>query len=64
VAMAGGNVAVVFDQIPTAYYGREVIDGVSTDLRFLDPFGVIVGLEAKGEAKHDNSGFVKRVAVA
>jgi len=64
VAMAGGNVAVVFDAIPAAYYGRKVIDGVSTDLRFLDPVGVIVGLEAKGEAKHDDSGFVKRVAVA
>jgi len=64
VAMAGGNVAVVFDQIPAAYYGRSVVDGDNSDLRFLDPVGVIVGLKAKGDAKLDNSGFVKRVAVA
>jgi hypothetical protein len=64
VAMAGGNVAVVFDQIPADYYGRNVVDGDDSDLRFLDPVGVIVGLKAKGEAKRDDSGFVKRVAVA
>jgi len=64
VAMSGGNVAVVFDQIPTAYYGRSVVDGDNSDLRFLDPVGVIVGLKAKGDAKLDDSGFVKRVAVA
>jgi len=64
VAMAGGNVAVVFDQIPTAYYGRSVVDGDNSDLRFLDPVGVIVGLKAKGDAKLDDSGFVKRVAAA
>jgi len=64
VAMSGGNVAVVFDQIPTSYYGRSVVDGDNSDLRFLDPVGVIVGLKAKGDAKRDDSGFVKRVAVA
>ena len=29
-----------------------------TDLRFLDPDNVIVGLKAKGKAKKDYSGFV------
>jgi hypothetical protein len=37
---------------------RRVIDGDRTDLRFLDPSGVIVGLYAKGNAKKDTSGFV------
>jgi len=62
VSMAGGNVAVVFDQIPGDWYGRKVVNGDETDLRFLDPMGVVVGLKAKGEAKHDNSGFVRKVA--
>ena len=30
-----------------------------SDLRFLDPKGVVVGLYAKGKAKKDTSGFVK-----
>lgn len=37
---------------------REVFNGDDTDLRFLDPTGVIVGLYAKGRAKTDTSGFV------
>lgn len=37
---------------------REVFNGDETDLRFLDPKGVIVGLYAKGKAKVDTSGFV------
>lgn len=37
---------------------RRVIDGDADDLRFNDPDGVIVGLYAKGSAKHDTSGFV------
>ncbi len=37
---------------------RPVIDGDETDLRFLDPKGVIVGLYAKGAAKQDKTGFV------
>ena len=35
-----------------------VIDGDLTDLRFLDPKGVVVALYAKGKAKKDTSGFV------
>lgn len=70
---AGVNVAAVFavkrsgDLPPTAMIGgviAEVIDGDLTDLRFLDPQGergVIVGLRAKGRAKHDRSGFVRSV---
>jgi hypothetical protein len=54
----GFNVAVVFDKLWDTYHGREVIDGDKTDLRFLDPTGVIVGLTAKGDAKKDESGFV------
>lgn len=51
------NVAVVFDTLPAEYMGRQVIDGTETDLRFLDPQGVVVGLVAKGKAKKDTSGF-------
>lgn len=56
--MEGGNVAVVFDGLPESYLGYPVYDGDKTDLRFLDPEGVIVGLTAKGDAKKDTSGFV------
>jgi hypothetical protein len=37
---------------------RPIINGDETDMRFLDPKGVIVGLYAKGPAKKDTSGFV------
>jgi hypothetical protein len=53
----GMNVAVVFDSLPDVWFGRTVIDGTETDLRFLDPQNVVVGLLAKGKAKKDNSGF-------
>jgi hypothetical protein len=55
---AGMNVAVVFLNIPEMYMGRVVFDGTTTDLRFMDPRGVFVGLEANGKAKRDASGFV------
>lgn len=51
------NIAVVFDTLPGVYLGRPVISGDDTDLRFLDPVGVVVGLKAKGKAKRDTSGF-------
>lgn len=70
----GANVAVVFrskglrDSIvglsehlegQERFMNRAVIDGDQTDLRFLDPQRVIVGLYAKGRAaKADTSGFV------
>lgn len=57
----GMNVAAVFDRLPEVYMGRQVINADDTDLRFLDPKGVIAGLKAKGRAKKDTSGFVRRV---
>lgn len=36
----------------------QTINGDETDLRFLDPRGVVVALYAKGKAKKDTSGFV------
>jgi hypothetical protein len=58
VMSMGGNVAVVFDKLPETYLGKSVIDGDASDLRFLDPKGVVVGLKAKGKGKKDDSGFV------
>ena len=56
----GVNVAMVFKDLEKVdfAFNRPVINGDESDLRFLDPKGVIVGLKAKGKAKHDNSGFV------
>jgi hypothetical protein len=70
----GYRVAAVFRDIPTLneYKARDiafimsnkrvfqaaVIDGDDSDLRFLEPRGVVVGLYAKGQAKRDTSGFV------
>jgi hypothetical protein len=54
----GFNVAAVFKTLPATYLGVPVISGDDTDLRFLDPKGVVVGLTAKGKAKADTSGFV------
>ena len=55
----GGNVAVVFrDHLPEHWRGVEVINGDTTDLRFQDEQGVIVGLVAKGLGKKDETGFV------
>lgn len=60
----GYNVAVVFglkksEALPVRYLNLPVFNGDDSDLRFLDPAGVIVGLYAKGRAKNDLSGFVK-----
>jgi hypothetical protein len=57
----GMNVAAVFDEVPETYMGKPVINADETDLRFLDPKGVIAGLKAKGKAKKDYSGFVIRL---
>jgi hypothetical protein len=54
----GGNVAIVFKQLPETYKGYKVINGDETDLRYFDPSNVVVGLIAKGEAKKDKSNFV------
>jgi hypothetical protein len=60
----GYNVATVFglkktESMPDEYMGLPVFNGDESDLRFLDPDGVVVGLYAKGKAKKDTSGFVK-----
>jgi hypothetical protein len=47
--------------------GRPVNDADEHDLRFLDPMNTIAGLKAKGRAKKDTTGFVRRtipIAVA
>ena len=55
----GYNVAVVFDKVvPSEWKGYKVVNGDNSDVRFIDPKGVIVGLIAKGKAKKDESGFV------
>lgn len=63
-ALAHGiNVAVVFNRtrhqpLPAEWEGYRVVDGDLSDLRFLDPAGVIVGLRAKGRGREDYTGFV------
>jgi len=55
----GHNSAFVFSgKLPKTYKGFKVFNGDDTDLRFLDPKNVIIGLIAKGSAKKDTSGFV------
>ena len=59
----GGTVAVVFwPEVPQTCWGKPVIDGDKHDARFFDQAGCIVGLTAKGNAKHDQTGFVVRTA--
>jgi hypothetical protein len=53
--MQGMSVATVFDQIPAGVYSAD-----EDDLRFLDPKGIVLGLKAKGRAKKDTTGFVRR----
>jgi hypothetical protein len=69
----GCNITVVFNvkytstskrPLPETWNGFRVIDGDETDLRFLDPRGVVVGLRAKGlarRAENQANGFVVRV---
>ena len=62
VLEVGGSVAVVFaGRFPSTYLGAPVIDGDKSDLRHLDPRGVVVALSPKGRrAQRDTSGFVVR----
>ena len=61
----GYNVAVVLNigrkaDKPASWGGFPMIDGDESDVRFLDPKGGhMVGLFAKGDAIHDDSGFVR-----
>jgi hypothetical protein len=56
-ALAQGlSVVAVYDRIPEGVPSAD-----ETDLRFLDPKGIMLGLKAKGRAKKDYSGFVIRL---
>ena len=59
----GGSVSVVFEKyLPKVYKGYKVINGDDTDLRFLDPKNVVIGLthkKIKGRKEvFTNDGFV------
>jgi hypothetical protein len=54
--LQGMSVVAVYDEIP-----QGVPSADETDLRFLDPKGIMLGLKAKGRAKKDYSGFVIRL---
>jgi hypothetical protein len=62
VAIAKGmRIAAVFrteKNIPKRFRGMTCIPGDNTDIRHIEPKGVIVALYAKGKAKKDYSGFV------
>ena len=56
------RIAVVFmrkEDIPSTFRAWSVIDGDDTDVRHIEPKGVVVSLYAKGKAKKDNSGFTQ-----
>jgi hypothetical protein len=54
--LQGMSVVAVYDKIPEGVPSAD-----ETDLRFLDPKGIMLGLKAKGPAKKDYSGFVIRL---
>ena len=60
--VAKGNVAVVLDKesYETMLSTGVHIDGDAHDLRFLDEPGKVVVLKAKGKARKDTTGFVRR----
>jgi len=73
---SGMNIAVVFGLKKTMAMPKQhiftapgysavapIFNGDDSDLRFLDPRGVVVGLYAKGKAKADTSGFVKHITI-
>jgi hypothetical protein len=57
--LQGMSVVAVYDAIPEGVPSAD-----ETDLRFLDPRGIMLGLKAKGRAKKDYSGFVIRLKEA
>jgi hypothetical protein len=68
--LGGGSVAAVFSvtpkqALPASYdlggLTFSVIDGDIHDFRPIDPGRVIVGLRAKGKARRDTSGFVRKI---
>lgn len=59
---ANKRTAVVFQKqtdIPAEFRGWPVVDGDDTDVRHIEPAGVVVALCAKGKAKRDTGGFVQ-----
>jgi len=55
----GMRCAAVFrDRLPAKFMGRTVFNGDESDLRFLEDKNIIIGLKAKGRARHDKTGFV------
>jgi len=67
----GGNVAIVCapsvyktaiatGRLPYPYDAPGAVDGDAHDYRPADPVGKIIALKAKGDARHDTSGFVVR----
>jgi len=54
--LQGMSVVAVYDKIPEGVPSAD-----ETDLRFLDPKGIMLGLKAKGRTKKDYSGFVIRL---
>lgn len=58
VVLRGAGDSVHPRPFPARWNGRTLVDGDTSDLRFLDPGGVYVGLRAKGRARTDSSGFV------
>lgn len=58
VVLRGAGDSVHPRPFPDEWNGRRLVDGDVSDLRFLEPAGVYVGLRAKGRARNDASGFV------
>ena len=59
---ANQRTAVVFQNradIPETFRGWTVIDGDDTDVRHIEPAGVVVALYAKGKARKEQNGFVQ-----
>ena len=60
VLAAGAPIAAVFGgDLPDTFLGAPVINGDEHDARVENMAAVVVGLSAKGRAKHDTSGFVR-----
>lgn len=59
VVLRGAGTSRWPQPFPETWNGRPLIDGDKSDLRFLDPPAVYVGLRAKGRAVSDASGFVR-----
>jgi hypothetical protein len=68
ISQPNARVAVVFhkrSEIPATFRGWPVIDGDETDVRHIEPGGVVVALyaKAKAKAKRETDGFVQRAGV-